>query len=141
MHLAHIGVAVKDIEAAGRLFRDVLGATPASGVVEDPEQQAMLQMFRSGGGYVELVAPASEASHVQHVLARSGEGPIHLCFETEDLDAALATARNQGVLVFRPPVAATLFGGKRVAFGMLPNRMVVEFVEAGWQEAMAGPED
>ena len=140
MHLVHIGVAVKDLPAVAKVFRDVLGAEPASGVIEDPEQQAVLQMFRSGSTYIELVAPASEESHVNRVIARSGEGPIHLCFETDDIDAAVASARAGGVVVFRPPVAAALFGGKRVAFGMLPNRMVVEFVEAGWQDAMPGPD-
>ena len=141
LKFAHIGIVVKDIRAFGELLTQVFGAVAVSDIVEDPAQQALLQMFRIGDGLLELIAPATDDSHVQTVLKRSGESLLHLCFETDDLDAELRRLRSQGVLVFRPPTPAVLFGEKRVAFVMLPNQMVVELVETGWREAIAGPPD
>jgi len=136
LKLAHIGIAVKDIHAFGKMMQDLLQAQPISAVVEDPNQQAFLQMFRSGQTCLELIAPAGEKSHVHTVLKRQGEGLIHMCYETDDLAATLARARKAGMVVFRPPVEAALFGGKKVAFAMMPNTMVIEFVEAGWAQGM-----
>jgi methylmalonyl-CoA epimerase len=135
LRLAHIGIVVKDLEAFGRTLQEAFGAEPMGPAVVDPAQEARLQMYRSGSSYLELIAPASDDSHVHRVLKRQGEGLLHLCFETDNLDAALEHARQQGMLVFRPPTPAVLLGGKRVAFAMLPNRMVVEFAEEGWDEA------
>jgi methylmalonyl-CoA/ethylmalonyl-CoA epimerase len=135
IRLSHIGIVVRDIGAFSAILRQVCQAEAVSEVVHDPAQQALLQMFRSGDGYLEVIAPDGENSHVHTALKKMGEGLLHLCFETDDLDGTLQRVREEGVLVFRPPTPAVLFGGKRVAFAMLPNRMVVEFVEEGWDEA------
>ncbi len=133
--LAHVGILVRDIAAATPQW-ELLGCRPVSALVQDPSQQAMLQMFRSDSGYLELIAPAGEDSHVNSLLRRRGEGPAHLCFECDDLDVELVRLRSKGVLPFRPPTPAVLFGGKRVAFAMFPGRMIVEFVEPGWQMSL-----
>lgn len=133
---SHIGIVVKDISKFGEMLERLFSAAPLSKVIEDPNQEAFLRMYRSGETFIELISPASENSHVQKTLTKSGECLAHLCFETDDLDQTLIEARNQGALVFRAPTPAVLFGGKRVAFAMLPNRMIVEFVETDWQNKM-----
>jgi len=134
--LSHIGIIVKNIQEFGQTLERLFCAEPMSQVVEDPNQKAFLQMYRSGQTFIELIAPASEDSNVQTALKRQGEGLAHLCFETDDIDQTLTTVRNQGVLVFRPPTPTVLFVGKKVAFAILPNQMIVEFVEANWQDGM-----
>ena len=133
---SHIGIIVKNIQKFGQILETLLCAEPISEVVEDPNQKAFLQMYRSGETFLELIAPASEDSSVQTALKRHGEGLAHLCFETNDLEQTLKNIRKQGVLVFRSPTPAALFAGKKVAFAILPNQMIVEFVEANWQNSM-----
>ena len=54
-----------------------------------------------------------------------------LAFEVDDLDGTLSTARSEfRALVLRPPTPAPAFGGRRIAFVMLRNRAVIEFIEA-----------
>lgn len=136
LKFAHVGILVKNIETFAPVLEHLLEARPVSPIVEDPNQQAVLQMFRSGQTLLELVAPAPGPSNVNTALKNSGEGPAHLCFETSDLDLTLERVRQAGGLVFKPPLPAVLFGEKRVAFAMLRNGMVFEFVEVGWENGM-----
>jgi catechol 2,3-dioxygenase-like lactoylglutathione lyase family enzyme len=136
LKIAHIGIAVLDMAAWRESFADLLGFEPVSGVVYDPIQNALLQMFKLADVYVELIAPPTEASHVHSVIKRRGEGPVHLCFETPDIEHAVASFRENGALVFKPPAPAVLFGGKRVAFVMMRGSQIVELVEEGWQAGM-----
>jgi methylmalonyl-CoA/ethylmalonyl-CoA epimerase len=134
-----VGIVVKDIAAFAPVLRNVLSAQTVSSIVEDPHQQALVQMFQSGPTFLELIAPASGPSNVNTAIKNCGEGPVHLCFETPDLDATIAWVRSAGWLVFKQPLPAPLFGGKRVAFAIVNNGMIFEFVEAGWEKGMPVP--
>lgn len=127
--LSHIGVIVRDIKGFGQFLENVFNATPISEIVEDPEQKALLRMYKSGDGFIELISPASDDSNVQTALKRIGEGLAHLCFETDDLEETLASAKRNGAVVFTKPTPAVLFNRKKVAFAILPNKIIVEFLE------------
>jgi methylmalonyl-CoA/ethylmalonyl-CoA epimerase len=129
--LSHIGVIVKDIQEFSRILEDIFQANPVSEIIEDPEQKAFLKMYKSGECFIELISPASEDSNVQTALRRIGEGLAHLCFETDNLEETLCLARENGALVFTKPTPAVLFNRRKVAFAILPNKMIVEFLEAG----------
>jgi methylmalonyl-CoA/ethylmalonyl-CoA epimerase len=136
LRVAHVGIATHDISSLGKLLLAALGVEAVGQAVEDPAQEAVLQMYRQGQTWLELIAPLGEHSHVRKALEKRGEGPLHICFETPDLEGTLDRVRAQGLLVFRRPTPAALFGGKRVAFAMAPGGMVFEFVEAGWEEGL-----
>jgi len=127
---SHIGIIVKDIRDFGQLLENVFNAQPVSEIVEDPEQKAFLRMYKSGNSFIELISPAGEDSSVQTALKRLGEGLAHLCFETDDLNLALNYARDNGAVVFSRPTPAVLFGGKKVAFAIFPNKLIIEFKES-----------
>jgi methylmalonyl-CoA/ethylmalonyl-CoA epimerase len=136
---AHVGILVKDLDAAARIMAELFGCTAAAPAADDPVQEARLLMLESAGTLLELIAPASDQSKIHTMLKHRGEGPVHLCFETDDMQTTLAAVRKGGGMVFKGPDPAILFGGKQVAFALLPNRMMVEFVETGWREGMKQP--
>ena len=136
VRFAHIGMITGDMVRCKDMVKQIFGAEPVSPVVADPKQEAFLQMFKSGQTFLELISPMTEESNVQTALNRKGEGVAHLCFETDDLAKTLDIVHALGALVFSQPTPAVLFGGKRVAFVMLPNKMIIEFVENGWEEGM-----
>jgi catechol 2,3-dioxygenase-like lactoylglutathione lyase family enzyme len=109
----------------------IFGAKPVSETVEDTEQKAFLKMYKSGESFIELISPAGEGSNVQTALKRIGEGLAHLCLETDNLEETLDLVRKHGALVFTKPTPAVLFSRRRVAFAMLSNKMIVEFLEVG----------
>jgi methylmalonyl-CoA/ethylmalonyl-CoA epimerase len=131
IRLSHIGVIVKDIKEFSRTLEDIFGARPVSETVKDTEQKAFLKMYKSGESFIELISPASEDSNVQTALKRMGEGLAHLCFETDNLEETLDLVRKHGALVFTKPTPAVLFNRRKVAFAILPNKMIVEFLEVG----------
>jgi methylmalonyl-CoA/ethylmalonyl-CoA epimerase len=134
--LSHIGVIVKELDPFGELLGHLFSIEAVSAKVEDPSQDAILRMYKSDSCYLELISPNSESSNLHTILKNKGESLTHLCYETSNVDASLSQVVDAGGLVIKPPTPAVLFGGKNVAFAMLPNRMIIEFVESGWLENM-----
>jgi methylmalonyl-CoA/ethylmalonyl-CoA epimerase len=110
----HLGYAVHDVGAAARFYEENFGARPsAPEVVED--QGIVAAMFRVGESQIELVQPTYPDSPVGRFLERRGEGFHHVAFEVEDLEAALAELKRNGVeLIDESPRLGA--GGTRMAF-------------------------
>lgn len=110
--IAHIGVAVENIEAALPFYRDILGLTPST-----PEESdgARIVSLHFGESEVELLEPSSADSPIAKFLLKRGPGIHHVCYRVADLDVALASARTAGYrLVDDTP--RTGVGGHRIAF-------------------------
>ena len=110
--IAHIGVAVRDLDEAVRFYRDVLGVTPHPPTRADGASIVELTLGESG---VELLSADDDASPIGKFLARRGPGIHHICFRVPDLEAALASCRAAGFeLIDQVPRAGA--DGRRVAF-------------------------
>ena len=110
--IAHIGVAVPDIDAALAFYRDVLGLTPHPPEVADG---ATIVSLPFGESDVELLAPLEPDSPIARFLAKRGPGIHHICYRVPDLDVALERCRAAGYRLVdeRPRIGA---GGRRIAF-------------------------
>jgi len=110
--IAHVGVAVADMDAALAFYRDVLGLTP-----EPPETAdgATIVSLPFGETHIELLTPREPDSPVARFLARRGPGIHHICYRVPDLDAALAACRAAGYRLIddAPRIGA---GHRRIAF-------------------------
>ena len=140
--LLHVGVAVPALEATTALLADLFGYTVVSGPFDDPIQKVSVNFLAKSDGDVaeiELIAPTSEDSPVQAMLTKKAGGAYHLCFETNDLDAALDRARGLGCVVLAEPVPAVAFGGRRIAWMYTPARQLFELVEAKESAVESGP--
>lgn len=110
--IAHVGIAVENLDAALPFYRDVLGLTPHPPEVADG---ATIVSLPFGESEIELLEPRDPEGPVARFLARRGPGIHHICYRVPDLDAALAACRSQGYrLVDETP--RTGAGGKRIAF-------------------------
>jgi methylmalonyl-CoA/ethylmalonyl-CoA epimerase len=110
--VAHLGVAVHDVEAALRFYRDVL-QVPTRG----PEEAdgARIVHLEFGESEVELLEPLHPDSPIGRFLAKRGPGIHHICYRVPNLDAALAACTANGYTLIDqvPRVGA---GGCRIAF-------------------------
>ncbi len=102
-HIDHVGVAVKDIDAALRLFEDVFGAPPSEvEVLEDQGVRATL--VEVGQTRLELLEPLSPESAVGRFIERRGEGIHHLALNVNDIAGKLKALDERGIrLVDREP--------------------------------------
>jgi len=110
----HVGVAVEDLDAALALYEGTFGMPVAHReTVSDQGVEAVL--LDVGDGHVELLRPLGEDTAVGRFLARRGPGLHHVAFRVDDIDAALAQLREQGVeLIDSEP--RTGIRASRVAF-------------------------
>ena len=97
--LNHVAIAVKDIEAATRLYRENLGAT-ASAAMAQPEHGVTTVFITLPNTKIELLEPLGATSPIAKFLERNPEGGIHhLCYEVEDIVAARDRLKAAGACV------------------------------------------
>jgi methylmalonyl-CoA/ethylmalonyl-CoA epimerase len=96
----HLGIVVENLDESLKTYCDSLGFTLLQRVAI-PEQLVEAAFLDAGNGTIELIAPtdigADGASGTARFLQNRGEGPHHICFEVEDIEAALAALRSQGL--------------------------------------------
>ncbi len=110
--IAHIGVAVTDLEEALAFYRDVLELEPSTSETADGAEIVSVQL---GDVAVELLTPLEPDSPIARFLAKRGPGIHHICYRVRDLDHALEQCRRHGYrLVDETPRAGA--GGRRIAF-------------------------
>ena len=110
----HIGVAVEDLDAAIALHETTYGmALVHREVVEEQGVEAVL--FDVGENHVELLRPLADDTPVGKFLAARGPGLHHVAYQVSDIEAALASLKEQGArLIDETP--RTGIRSSRVAF-------------------------
>lgn len=110
--IAHVGIAVPDLDAALAFYRDVLALEPHPPETADG---ATIVSLPFGDSEVELLSPREPESPIARFLERRGPGIHHICYRVGDLDAALAACKRAGYRLIdeTPRVGA---GGRRIAF-------------------------
>jgi methylmalonyl-CoA/ethylmalonyl-CoA epimerase len=89
--LNHIAIAVQDLEAATRLYRDTLGAD-VSPPLPLPDHGVTVVFVDLPNTKIELLEPLGEGSPIQAFLDRNPNGGMHhVCYEVDDI----ATARDR----------------------------------------------
>lgn len=112
--IAHIGIAVNDLDAALALFRDALGLHVEYRRVV-PDQGVEIVGLPVGESEIELLKPLSETGGVAKFLEKRGEGIHHICFEVDDVEAALRNLESRGYeLIDKTPRVGS--NGRRLAF-------------------------
>lgn len=125
----HIGIACRDI-AKTQAFYLQMGYT-ASPIVEDPLQHVRISFLeKDGAPRLELLEPLDEKNPVARTLATVGVSPYHMCYEVQDIEAAIADLRRQRFLLVNGPVPACAMENRRIAFLYQKNNGLIELVEA-----------
>ncbi|MGP0109477.1 MAG: VOC family protein, partial [Acidimicrobiales bacterium] len=91
----HVGIAVRDLDAAIAYYRDTFGATVdhRESIELDGVEEALIAVADS---YIQLLCPTRPDSPVARFLERRGEGLHHVGYRVEDCAAALDSVRRGG---------------------------------------------
>lgn len=129
--IAHIGIAVKDLEERIAFYRDVLGLH-LEGREELPARNLRIAVFNLNGVHIELLEPTSPESNIAVFIEKRGEGLHHIAFGDDDIKGTLARLTEKGVaLLDKEPRPGA--GGAKIAF-IDPKstfRVLMELCEPG----------
>lgn len=130
--LNHVAIAVPDLAAASRLYRDTLGAK-VSAPVDQPDHGVITVFIELPNTKIELLHPLGANSPIANFLAKNPAGGIHhVCYEVADIKAARDKLKADGLRVLgdgEPKIGAH---GKPILF-LHPkdfNGVLVEIEEA-----------
>lgn len=95
MKIEHIGIAVKDLEKAEKIFSDLFKKTPYKR--ETVESEAVTTSFyQLGESKVELLEATKETSAIAKFLDKRGDGLHHIAVEVEDIHSEMERLQTAG---------------------------------------------
>jgi methylmalonyl-CoA/ethylmalonyl-CoA epimerase len=94
MQFDHAGIATDDADGLAALYRDLSGCDVAHTETLDGMKVVFLDV---GGGYLELLEPLGDDGAIASYVADDGPGIHHLALATDDVEAALETARDHNI--------------------------------------------
>ncbi|HTS12545.1 MAG TPA: VOC family protein [Candidatus Limnocylindrales bacterium] len=127
-----MGFIVNSIEEVAVRFAGSIGAVWDHKITHDPLQRVKVSFIGGGNSsspLVELVEPAGPNSPVDKFLQRGG-GLHHLCYEVDRLEEQLSFSRSVGEVIVKPPLPAVAFEGRRIAWVVTKDKLLLEFLEA-----------
>jgi len=94
--IEHVALAVADLDAAVEHYATTWGLTVEhrERVEDQGVEEAMLPL---GESYLQLLGATGPDTTVGKFLAKRGEGLHHIAYEVDDLEAALAKLKADGV--------------------------------------------
>jgi methylmalonyl-CoA epimerase len=92
----HVGIAVRDMDAAYAFYRDALGL-PLVKEGDAPARGAKAAMLAAGLSYLELVQPTTDSSPFAKHIEERGEGLHHLALLSDGVDAQVEALREAAV--------------------------------------------
>lgn len=110
----HLGIAVKDMEAALKFYEGALGLTATKTEVVE-EQKVKVAFIPVGDTKVELLESTSPDGPVAKYIEKNGEGVQHIAFKVDNIEEALEQLKAKGVRLIdeKPRIGA---GGAKIAF-------------------------
>jgi len=124
--IEHLGIAVADLEAAERIFTDLLGVAPYKRE-EVESEHVITSFFHIGESKIELLQATSADSAIAKFIEKKGEGIHHIAFAVTDIYGEISRLKALGYTLLNdvPKLGAD---NKLIAF-LHPkdsNRVLVE---------------
>jgi methylmalonyl-CoA/ethylmalonyl-CoA epimerase len=126
--ISHIGIAVKNLDEAIKVYTEALGAQLEE-VQRAPEAGMAAAMLSVGSNKIELIEPIGTEGAIAKFLESRGEGIQHICIEVDDIDKTLESLSAKGIRLIDEKAREGLEG--RIAFihPKSMNGVLIELVE------------
>lgn len=96
--IEHIGIAVKNIEEANKVYASLLG--DAHYKTESVESEGVAtSFFKCGDSKIELLEATNEDSPIAKFIEKRGEGIHHIAFAVTDIRAEVIRLEKEGFSV------------------------------------------
>lgn len=96
--IEHIGIAVKDIEAANEVYQSLFGYEHYK--TERVEREGVTtSFFKCGESKIELLEATREDSPIAKYIAKKGEGMHHIAFAVDDIKMEMNRLKDEGFVL------------------------------------------
>ena len=131
--LDHICIAVKELEAAKRIWQPILGKDKPDDAYIDEAEKIRVARYWVGGVGFELMESLTPDGEVAKFIAKRGEGIMLISLNVDNTRAAMAEMKGQGL---------PFIGGARkfrdCEFAFVPpkalNGVLLEVIDYKWNE-------
>jgi len=96
--IEHIGIAVKNLDEADKVYQQLLGTSPYKRETVDSEG-VITSFFKTGGSKVELLQATSSESTISKFIEKKGEGIHHIAFSVDDIYAEINRLKKEGFTI------------------------------------------
>ncbi len=105
--IEHIGIAVKNLHEAGKLYERLLG-TEAYKTEAVESENVTTSFFKIGESKIELLESTSKESAISNYIERRGEGIHHIAFDVDDILAEMERLKGEGFILLsdKPKIGA-----------------------------------
>jgi methylmalonyl-CoA/ethylmalonyl-CoA epimerase len=105
LRVEHIGLAVKDLQAANKLYESLLGSIPYKDE-HVPSEKVRTSFFKIGETKIELLENTGQGGPIGKFIEKRGEGIHHIAFEVDDIHVEMDRLKLAGVhLINERPVS------------------------------------
>ncbi|MBC8162702.1 MAG: methylmalonyl-CoA epimerase [Roseiflexaceae bacterium] len=95
-HVDHVGLAVRDLEAAIALYSSCFGVSSWERILM-PDRHMEVAVSHIGQTLIELIAPTSAEAAFAKFLDDRGPGMHHMAYRVVDIAQALEQLQQQGI--------------------------------------------
>lgn len=96
--IEHIGIAVKSILEANKIYEALLGVSPYKS--EEVESEGVkTSFFRCGESKIELLEATNPDSPIAKFIEKRGEGIHHIAFSVANIESEMSRLQNEGFIL------------------------------------------
>jgi methylmalonyl-CoA/ethylmalonyl-CoA epimerase len=99
--IEHIGIAVKDMQAATKIYSSLLGYVHYK-TEQVASEGVNTAFFTCGDSKIELLEATSNESAIAKFIAKKGEGVHHIAFAVDDIKKEVSRLEKEGFEVLNP---------------------------------------
>lgn len=137
LRFSHVALNCRDIAATERFYTRHFGFRPARAI---PLGEQQIVFLRSGDVLLELFQAEGEAGAPAGADGAHGSGAIrHIAFQTDDVDAVLASLGGEAEITLGPLDFGDFIPGWRTAWVRDPDGVIVEISQGYVDEAGSDP--
>ena len=90
MKIDHIAIAVNDVEASAKIYKEALGVAHVE--FETVETEGVrVAIMKLENGRIELMEPTKDDSPIKKFLEKKGQGLHHVALQTDDIEGEVSS--------------------------------------------------
>ena len=96
--IEHIGIAVKNLDDANKIYEQLLGTPPYKMEKVDSEG-VNTSFFKTGESKVELLQATKDENSISKFITKKGEGIHHIAFAVKDIHKEIKKLKKDGYTI------------------------------------------